>query len=89
MSTQNIVLPGVALKVYPNPFIESTTFEIEGKSFRQVQLRLFDTFGRLVRTEKFDQSSFQFDRADLTTGIYFYEITGDDVLVGNGKIMVH
>ncbi len=88
VSTKNIKKPGIDLQVYPNPFVETATFEIKGNDFRQIHFRLFDAVGRQVRQEQYVQTHFDFYRNNLTTGMYFYEILGDGELIANGKLMI-
>ena len=87
-----IYLPETELKVYPNPFLHSTTFEIlqeENSSLNQTKFRLFDAQGRLVREEVFDGNQFQFSRKGLSKGIYFYKIESNKDLIFGGKLIAH
>lgn len=82
------LIPGVDIKVYPNPFTESATFEINGRSFDAVKLQLFDLQGRLVRSEKSSGSRFQFDRNHLPRGLYMFTLESEGQLIATGKMII-
>ena len=88
-SAQKIFSPEVQLSVFPNPMNDFTTFKIETDKFTTFQLRIFNSIGQLVRTEQFNNSVFNFYKKNLTTGIYFFEISSKEKLLANGKLEVH
>lgn len=77
------------LKVYPNPLGESATFECERCAEGEVELRIFDALGRVVRVSTYNRSnSFVFNRQGLTPGIYMYDLRGENrELLGSGKLI--
>ena len=77
-----------SLKVYPNPFSESATFEYEGENVGTLQLELFDFSGRLIRKESEFGNQLDFKRNNLPPGIYFYSFRVDGVQLGSGKVLV-
>ena len=77
------------VKIYPNPFNEYTTFELEGEFSKEMQFDLIDVNGRLVRRENHRGNRFTFYRKDLALGIYFYQIKMDGALLSKGKMMIH
>ena len=81
-------MEGVEVKIYPNPVLDQTTFELKGVEFRDYHLRIFNATGQQMYEERFDHSTFQFNRRSLTTGLYFYEITGDGLLITSGKMIL-
>ena len=82
--------PGVSplpnVKVYPNPFLEKATFELENVQASRLTFSLFDLSGRPVRQEFFEKNIFQFNRNNLPPGIYFFQIEIADRVVATGKI---
>ena len=84
-----IDFPTVAIKVYPNPFMETATFEISGETFQKLDFTLFDLTGKLVRRASYTSSSFQFQRHDLSPGMYVYRIESKGLWVSSGKIIIH
>ncbi|MFT5166133.1 MAG: hypothetical protein ACI8P3_001364 [Saprospiraceae bacterium] len=95
VSTYSIFTPGVQVNIYPNPFTQEATFEItydDGTvipDFQTKTFNLFDTQGRLVRSETFDGNTHQFLRKRLTTGLYFFQIETKNKLIIGGKLIAH
>jgi hypothetical protein len=84
---------GLKVKVYPNPFVEQATFEIESDPLSIEHsgakiFRLYDIVGRLVRTERFNTKQFIFERKDLPRGIYIFNIENQGRNIGSGKLMI-
>jgi len=86
----NEVANKVNVIVYPNPFTEKTTIHMSDPTEGDYSLRLFDVYGRAVRTVSMINSTndFVLDRQDLTSGMYFYQIHDGNNTVGTGKICV-
>lgn len=81
-------IPGVKIKVSPNPFIESTVFEIEGKDYKDLTFSLYDLQGKLIRRERHNSAKFEVYRNNLTAGIYFYTIRSREQIINTGKLLV-
>ncbi len=89
VSSTEVFVPNVDIINYPNPFGESTTFEISGEQYEKAILRIYDVMGRSVRSHSFTNNRLQFERNGLASGLYFYEIIiGSENLIGSGKLMV-
>jgi uncharacterized repeat protein (TIGR01451 family) len=73
-------------KVSPNPFTTSATFE--GPLSINGNFELFDIAGKLLRTEKFNGKTFEFQRRDLTAGMYIFKITTKEGPLSIGKLIV-
>jgi hypothetical protein len=76
------------IKAYSNPFSEVINFEIEGHEFEDIVLSVYDVNGRKVATGNYDSPTFQFDRGDLNSGIYFYTISTEGMDIANGKMVL-
>ena len=87
VNTQQVYVENVDVKVFPNPFTESTTFKIEGQEFGELTLQIYDTYGRLISSQQFDNQSFELKRKNLQQGLYFYEISNSKGLISTGKIL--
>lgn len=61
------------MKIYPNPFIESTKIEYYIPTSSNVSIEIYDSFGKIV---KIPFSKFQ------TTGLYSLTIGYDDLIPG-------
>ncbi len=81
-------VPGIEIKVLPNPFSASAQFIIEGCSCEEVEMILRDAQGRLVRREVFQGSTFTFHRNKLASAVYFYELQTDGMTISTGKLLV-
>jgi len=78
--------PFVLNRNYPEPFDISTTISFEALSEAHIKLNAYDVNGRLI-VNIFDgiiapgRHSYQFDAADLPSGVYFISLTS-----GNNRI---
>lgn len=90
---------GIPIKVYPNPFTDLSTFELDvsppdsykggGLSLGIIRtFKLFDTMGRELRHEKFEGVKFVFERNGLSKGMYFFTIESGEK-IGSGKLLIH
>lgn len=74
---------------YPNPFQHSTTLEVAGKQHEMLQLIVNDLSGRVVtQWQKKNTNRIEFQRAELPSGIYMYQLKGDEGWVSVGKIII-
>ncbi len=79
------------VKVYPNPFSESATFEINDKKRPlsiMTNFSLFDATGRLLRSEKVSNGRLEFERQNLPAGLYIFRIEDNGKLLGSGKLTI-
>lgn len=78
---------------YPNPFNSTTiiNYEIPKKSY--VELKIYNSIGQLVRTlvsKEHDESyySIMYDAVELSTGIYFYTLISDNMIIDTKKLII-
>lgn len=77
------------INLYPNPFQQQATLDIEGLDFNQkIDLQIFDGTGQLVREQNTVGHSFIIDKKDLPTGLYFYQLWADKRSIGQGKFII-
>jgi pectinesterase len=66
------------LLVYPNPFTDQVTIAMDLKSNSEVEVKIYDVNGRVLKTirssEKKGLNNLTIDTKDLRTGIYFYNL---------------
>jgi uncharacterized repeat protein (TIGR01451 family) len=76
----------ILMKVSPNPFTATALFEtplsINGN------FELYDIAGKALRNERFEGTSFSFQRKDLAAGIYIFKIMVNGRPVSIGKLIV-
>jgi N-acetylneuraminic acid mutarotase len=78
------------VKVFPNPFRTTATFEIQGmKSKTQAwELKLYDTSGKHIKNHAVTGSKFKLHREELGSGTYFYVISSEGIIYASGKLVV-
>ena len=88
LSDHKIYIPQTEIKIYPNPVSQFATFELEGPSIQPpLDFNVYDVAGKLVRSERFYETTFEFDRKNLPGGMYFYQISHRNQLISTGKIV--
>ncbi len=76
------------VKIFPNPFKNSTNLEISSLVFSNCNLFVYDVFGQEVYKQQIN-STLETLSLNLNQGIYFYKITQCNLAIfGNGKIVV-
>lgn len=79
----------INVNIFPNPFTHSTTIQIQGKDYEELQLSVFDLTGREVRQEQGHYNNqIQLKKGNLQPGVYIYQLEGDGQLINTGKIIV-
>jgi hypothetical protein len=78
------------VKVYPNPFSESTTFVIQSDKLNETySFEMTDVLGKKVRSiNNVSEKQFTISRSGLENGMYFYNITNSNGVVGKGKVII-
>lgn len=76
------------VKVYPNPFSESTTLEFEMATRKTYELDLVDVTGHVVRSYgRLRQGRIAIEKGNLSEGLYFYRLRGGEK-VQVGKLLI-
>ncbi len=76
------------LSVYPNPFNLSTQISLY-KNYHKIMLQVFNLQGLLVAQNQYsDCDLIQFNRNNLSNGLYFIKLTLDDKMVETKKIII-
>jgi hypothetical protein len=88
VSVDQIHAPNTSVQVFPNPFKQATNIQVEGIDYQELRLSVFDAMGRLVYNTQTTGNSIELLRGNLTEGLYFYRLEGDNVLINTGKIIV-
>ncbi|MFK7949150.1 MAG: T9SS type A sorting domain-containing protein [Saprospiraceae bacterium] len=91
VSTQPIKDKLANVKIFPNPFSEQTTIEVEtDKRYKNMTLTVYNTIGQTIKTiQSNGESRMILDKNGLTTGIYFYQIQAEGLILDSGKLMVN
>lgn len=89
LTTEKLYQDAVQVMVYPNPFKEQTTLEVEGKEYETLTLQVYDLSGRLVQTLGARHSStIKIDRQNLIQGVYIYKLKGNGAPISTGKLVI-
>ena len=72
----------------PNPMINIATLTFPNPSREPMKLEVLDAKGRLVRLESTSGNMHVLRKGDLTTGVYFYRITGSKAAPWTGRFEV-
>ncbi|PCH68791.1 MAG: secretion protein [Bacteroidetes bacterium] len=80
----------VEVEITPNPISDKATMYLKNLPIGlDVEFHLFDEIGRKVQILKPNNAtSFVFNRNILPTGMYFYNILGDNVHLASGKLIL-
>ncbi len=81
---------GYDIRVYPNPFSSTTTFEIGYSKSGPLSFELYNLIGERVKViSEITGDSFILDREYLSDGIYIYMIYSAEELISTGKIVAN
>lgn len=79
----------IQLLVYPNPFSDQVTFELEDYHPQSLRLEVFDLQGRLIRSLELGKASkFNLYSEGLGEGMYPFRLTDAGHLLQTGKLIV-
>ena len=89
--TEDVYIPGMIVKIQPNPFDATygTEIEIIGlEDLSKLQFRLYDVAGRVVQNQKIAANKFRFYPRHLPQGLYIYTIGRGDGVISSGKVFI-
>ncbi|RPI12686.1 MAG: T9SS C-terminal target domain-containing protein [Ignavibacteriae bacterium] len=78
---------------YPNPFNPATTIKYQVRTSSLINLSVFDIIGREVaalvnENLKPGTYSISFDGSNLSSGVYYYRLTSDGVMIDTKKMVM-
>jgi len=76
------------LRIVPNPIGQTATLMLENTEPGMLRLLLVSPNGQVVRDETNYGTSFEFNRGDLSSGIYFFKIEKEGKWISSGKLMI-
>lgn len=90
VSTKSIKEKLATVKVFPNPFSEQATFEIETEErYKNLTLTVFNVMGQAIKNISSNgDNQMILDRNGLTSGVYFYQIQSEGLVLDSGKLIV-
>lgn len=79
----------IKVSVAPNPFSYETTFEIEGEAYNTLQLKVYDLTGRVITQQQIQEDTkINLSRQNIASGIYLYELIGNNEQINRGRIII-
>ena len=75
-------------KIYPNPFSDQATLEIRELYGSDLLLNIFNSIGKLVRSEIISQAITTMDKEELKSGLYFFHLINEKGELGTGKFII-
>ena len=78
----------VTVKVMPNPFADKAVVNVNGATFKEGSLEVFNTNGQMLRSMQFAHPRFDFQSDGLPTGQLFYKISLDGLVASTGVFVV-
>jgi hypothetical protein len=73
--------------VFPNPFTTTTTFETTS-NVSSLHIIIMDMRGAVVTDETVIGNRYVYDASRISSGIYYYSVFNNNLLLGYGKIVV-
>lgn len=76
------------MNIYPNPFSSSLTFVInDAAEINHASLKIYDMLGNVVINTRVTKASNTIETSKLTSGLYFYILSGNDQVLQSGKLI--
>jgi hypothetical protein len=76
------------VSVSPNPFSQSTIFNISGGTNKTYKLSIVNSLGETIQSHEIkNQNTFTMNRAGLPNGLYFYVLSDDEGKSVTGKLV--
>jgi len=75
------------IKVFPNPFTDK--FEINlSKEYENVEITIYDVLSHIIYTNNYQSTNkITINRNNMASGVYFYQIKSDNVIVAKGRVV--
>lgn len=75
--------------IYPNPVSGTATLTVGGQPLQHAIVQVTDVTGRVVNTiENVNGNTVEINAADMSSGMYFYNVIQNGQAVSNGKFIV-
>lgn len=88
VGVQTIDESNETVTVYPNPFRNYTTIQIEDASpINTSELTIYNDLGVVVISKIITNQSTTIDTGNLPSGIYFFKVTGRDQTIQSGRMI--
>lgn len=75
------------IKLYPNPFQDFIYLDFPVKDYKDAEIQLFNSSGKLLRTEKIQNSKSEFNFSSLPSAMYLFNIVEKGRSIKSFKII--
>jgi len=75
------------LNIYPNPFSNFLVIELKEAGTKTYQLKLFDCLGVELLNSDLTENKTTLELDKLATGIYYYTIASETIIIQSGKLI--
>ena len=89
LDVENDISERIKLKVTPNPVSETAAFDLGDYDAKRGSFVLLNVTGKLISQQQFTGNNFTFERNEMPSGIYFFEIKDENVILKSGKLVVN
>ncbi|MBL4649429.1 MAG: T9SS type A sorting domain-containing protein, partial [Aureispira sp.] len=80
--------PQLKVNAFPNPFTYATTIQVEGETYHNLTLMVYDIMGRQVAVlSENNTNQIELPRNNLETGVYVFKLLGNGQAISAGKIV--
>ena len=76
------------MNIFPNPFAQSATVELEGLIGGEINFQLYDVLGQLVYKKTSFDTQFKIEPTALPKGVYFFNLYNKNRIIGKGKVVL-
>ncbi len=76
------------ISVYPNPASDVLNISIKDSKYSIYELEVLDLTGKVVASQKFSNENISTNVSHLSTGLYTYQLKGNNAPIANGKVMI-
>jgi hypothetical protein len=78
----------LSVNVFPNPFSQSTVFNINGSSNSSYQLKILNSLGEEISSYNFSGNEFTLNASSISSGLYMYVLRDGEGKTKSGKLAV-
>ncbi len=76
------------VKIYPNPFKENATIELQNIEPQNTNLILLDIAGNVILQLQSNNNKYLLNGSNLAKGLYLFRIQNNTTEIANGKLIV-
>jgi hypothetical protein len=82
-------LPKLNVSVYPNPFSDYTTIELNDSKNREFSMTLVNSQGQVIKSiNNINAGQVRIERGNLAGGLYFFQLSTNKQVVAVGKLII-